>query len=456
MLIGGQWTSAEANVFDSINPASGERNYRIAGAGPGHVELAVAAARAAQAEPAWRDMLPHRRAALLMRIADGMEANAGLLADAQRLENGKVVAECRSQVASAAATFRYYAAVCETQGEDVTPSRGAYLSMAIHEPHGVVAAITPWNSPLTMEAQKVAPALAAGNAVILKPSEVTPTPALELGRIALEAGLAPGLLNVLPGFGAEAGAPLVAHPGVDMVSFTGGTGSGRRIAELAARKLMPVALELGGKSPHIVFADADLDRAVDEAVKAKFATSGQDCLGANRFYIERPLYEEFCRRFTERTAALSVGPGLDDPDIGPLMNENAVAKQREHVADALAAGARLLCGGEGHALGPLFFQPTVLADVPDTAQIMREETFGPVAALTAFDGETEVIARANATEYGLVAYLHTKEPRAHLPRHPRPGIRHGRGEPHQGHRRADPLRRHEAIGPRPRGLAPGH
>ena len=189
MLIGGQWTSAGATVFDSINPATGERNYRIAGAGPEHVELAVAAAREAQAQPAWRDMLPHRRAALLMRIADGMEANADRFADAQRLENGKVVAECRSQVASAAATFRYYAAVCETLGEEITPSRGAYLSMSIHEPHGVVAAITPWNSPLTMEAQKVAPALAAGNAVILKPSEVTPSPALELGRIALEAGL---------------------------------------------------------------------------------------------------------------------------------------------------------------------------------------------------------------------------------------------------------------------------
>ncbi len=188
-----------------------------------------------------------------------MQRDAEILANLQMIENGKVRAECIAQVRSAAATFRYYAAVCETLGSEVTPARGNYLSMTVHEPYGVVAALTPWNSPMTMEAQKVAPALAAGNAVILKPSELTSSPALELGRIALEAGLPPGVLNVLTGTGATTGAALVSHPGVRMVSFTGGTASGRRVAAIAAQKLMPVALELGGKSPHIVFDDADID-----------------------------------------------------------------------------------------------------------------------------------------------------------------------------------------------------
>ncbi|RYG57253.1 MAG: aldehyde dehydrogenase family protein, partial [Alphaproteobacteria bacterium] len=246
----------------SVNPATGAVNCYVATAGPLTVERAVTEAAQAAKEPAWRNMLPPQRARVLHRIADLIERDGEKLARLQMLENGKVLGECLAQVKSASSTFRYYAAVVETTGSEVTPSRGQYLSMTAYEPYGVVAAITPWNSPLTMEAQKVAPALAAGNAVILKPSEVTPSAALLLGRIALEAGLPPGLLNVLPGTGQVAGAALVSHPGVRMVSFTGGTESGRRIAEVAARKLMPVALELGGKSPHIVFDDADIDQAV--------------------------------------------------------------------------------------------------------------------------------------------------------------------------------------------------
>src|SRR5690606_14511182 len=366
MLIGGEWTRADAKIFESINPANGERNYRIAGAGAGHVDLAVAAARKAQAEPAWRDMLPHRRAALLMRIADGMEASADRLADAQRLENGKVVAECRAQVASAAATFRYYAAVCETQGEDITPSRGAYLSMAIHEPHGVVGAITPWNSPLTMEAQKVAPALAAGNAVILKPSEVTPTPALELGRIALEAGLAPGLLNVLPGFGQEVGGPLVAHPGVDMVSFTGGTESGRRIAEVAARKLMPVALELGGKSPHIVFADAALDAAADALLGGILEGSGQSCVAGSRPFVPRSIRDAFVGRIVERARTLRIDlPDAQGAQMGPIASFGHRERIEAMVEGARGRGVEVLCGGErpgdARLAAGAFYRPTVLA-----------------------------------------------------------------------------------------------
>jgi aspartate-semialdehyde dehydrogenase len=198
---------------------------------------------------------------------------------------------------------------------------------------------------------------------------------------------------------------------VRALSFTGSTEVGKLLYRQSADTVKRLVLELGGHAPFILFADADFDQAVDEAVKAKFATSGQDCLGANRFFVERPVYDAFCNAFSEKTAALSVGKGLDDCDIGPLMNERAVTKQEEHVADALAKGAALMTGGKRHAAGAFFYQPTVLKDVPDEALIMREETFGPVAAITPFDDEAEVIMRANATEYGLVAYLHSQDPR---------------------------------------------
>src|SRR5690606_31697968 len=221
ILINGEWVAGGAESFESINPANGQVNYRLPIATQAQVDAAVASAKAAAAQPAWKDMLPHVRAQLLMRMAELIVQNGDEFARLQMQENGKVWAECKAQAASAAATFRYYAAVCETTGAEVTPARGNYLSMTAYEPYGVVAAITPWNSPLTMEAQKIAPALAAGNAVVLKPSEVTPSTGLAVGRIALEAGLPPGLLNVLPGTGHDVGAALVAHPLVRMVSFTG-------------------------------------------------------------------------------------------------------------------------------------------------------------------------------------------------------------------------------------------
>jgi len=261
-----------------------------------------------------------------------------------------------------------------------------------------------------MITRKAAAALAVGCTVVVHPSKETPLSALALAELAVRAGLPAGVFNVVVGEPAPIVGAWTADPRVRALSFTGSTGIGRLLYGQCAPTIKRLSLELGGHAPFIVFADADMDRAVGEAVKAKFATSGQDCLGANRFLVERPVYEEFCARFAERTAALTVGRGLDDPDIGPLMNEAAVAKQREHVEDALAGGARLLCGGAGHPLGPLFFQPTVLADVSPEAKIMSEETFGPVAAIAPFDGEDEAVRRANDTEYGLMAYLHTRDP----------------------------------------------
>src|SRR5262249_5433155 len=271
----GEWIADSSAAIVSVNPANGETNYEVSAATSHHVDAAVDAARQAAASSAWRNLLPYQRGRLLAKLADIVEARGEDLARTQMRENGKILAECRTQAGSAAGIFRYYAAVCETAESEVTPARGNYLSMTVYEPYGVVAAITPWNSPLTMEAQKVAPALAAGNAVLLKPSEVTSSGALELGRIALEAGPPPGVLHVLPGTGAVTGAALVAHPGVRMISFTGGAESGRRIAQVAAQRLVPAALELGGKSPHIVFADADVDAAIAAVATGIFEGSGQ-------------------------------------------------------------------------------------------------------------------------------------------------------------------------------------
>jgi len=262
-----------------------------------------------------------------------------------------------------------------------------------------------------MITRKAAAALAAGCTILVHPSAETPFSALALAELAERAGFPPGVINIVTGEAPEVVEPWLEDPRVRALSFTGSTEIGRLLYRRSAATVKRLVLELGGHAPFLVFADADLDLAVTEAIKAKFATSGQDCLGANRFLIERPLYDAFCRRFAAATAALSLGPGRDDPDIGPLMNEKAVAKQEEQVADALALGARCLTGGARAELGRLFFQPTVLVDVSADARIFREETFGPVAAIAAFDSETEALATANDSEYGLVAYLHTQDPR---------------------------------------------
>jgi aspartate-semialdehyde dehydrogenase len=276
---------------------------------------------------------------------------------------------------------------------------------------GVAALITPWNFPCAMITRKAAAALAAGCPVLIHPSKETPFSGLALGELALRAGLPAGVFNVVTGEAPVVVEPWLADPRVRALSFTGSTEVGRLLYRQSAATIKRLVLELGGHAPFLVFADAELDQAVAEAIKAKFASSGQDCLAANRILVERPLYDAFVERFTESTARLSVGRGIDDPDIGPLMNEPAVQKQEAHIADALERGARLMTGGKRHEAGPLFFQPTVLADVPDEALIFKEETFGPVAAIAAFDSEAEAVARGNAGEHGLVAYVHTLDPR---------------------------------------------
>ncbi len=411
-LINGEWIAAPQDAFESVNPATGEANYLVSSASRDHVNAAVQSASIAAAKPEWRDMLPHIRAQILNRIAAGITERADDLARLQMIENGKVWSECKAQAASAAATFRYYAATCETLGAEVTPSRGNYLSMTAYEPYGVVAAITPWNSPLTMEAQKLAPALAAGNAVILKPSEVTPSAALLLGEIALEAGLPPGILNVITGLGATTGKWLVEHPGVRMVSFTGGTATGRAIGMIAAERLIPVALELGGKSPHIVFDDANLEAAADNILGGIFEGSGQSCVAGSRLFVQRGVYDRLVALLVQRTGQIKVGlPDIAGSEMGPLASFAQRDRVEKYVNAAVAEGGEILVGGKRPDTPELthgaFHLPTIIGGLNNRATCVREEIFGPVLCVLPFDDENDLIEQANDSVYGLASGIWT-------------------------------------------------
>ncbi|SED63698.1 aldehyde dehydrogenase [Streptomyces melanosporofaciens] len=412
LLIDGEWAAGSGEPFESVNPADGSVNRLIATASPADVDRAVAAAAAAQ--PAWHALRPDQRAAVLRRIGDLLEAHGEELAQRQMRENGKLLGECRAQAAGATAAFRYFAGICDTMVSEVAPHRGDYLSMVVYEPYGVVAAITPWNSPLTLESQKVSAALAAGNAVVLKTSEVTPTIGLELGRLALEAGLPVGVLNVLTGPGGDTGAALVEHPRVRMISFTGGTATGRAIGRSAAERMVPVALELGGKSPHVVFADADLDRAVTGVANGIFTSSGQSCIAGSRLFVERCQYDEFVGRLVEYTSRLRVGPP-DRPEsqIAPLSSDLHRHRVEAFVDEAVAQGAKVLSGGtrphDPELADGAYYLPTVLADLPRNARIVREEVFGPVLCVFPFDDEADLIAQANDTDFGLACGIWTRD-----------------------------------------------
>ncbi len=409
--VDGKWCAASSgDTITVTDPATGAHLGDVASLSAEESAAAVDAAHSAF--PAWSARLPQERSVLLRRWFDLMIAHKEDLARIMVLEQGKPISEARGEIDYAASFLEYYAEEAKRPDiEGVTshlPDAEVELWL---EPVGVAALITPWNFPAAMLTRKAGAALAAGCTVVAHPSGETPFSALALAELAVRAGMPPGVFNVVTGRAATMVPPWTSDARVRALSFTGSTRVGQLLYRNSADTVKRLVMELGGHAPVIVFKDADLDTAVEEAIKAKFATSGQDCLGANRIYVERPVYDDFCARFIAATSELSIGKGMDDPDIGPLMNEAAVAKQEEHVADALAKGATLACGGKRHALGPLFYEPTALTDVPDSAAIMQEETFGPVAPITAFDSEDEVIARANATEYGLIAYLHSLDPR---------------------------------------------
>lgn len=393
------------------DPATGSVIAQVAISDQTGARAAVDAAQAAFA--GWSAMLPQKRAAILHRwhalILEAREDLARIMV----AEQGKPISEARGEIDYAASFVQFYAEEALRPNIEGVTSHLADAEMELwREPVGVAALVTPWNFPCAMITRKAAAALGAGCTVVIHPSAETPLSALALAVLAQRAGFPDGVVNTVIGDAATIVGEWTADARVRALSFTGSTEVGRLLYRQSADTVKRLVLELGGHAPFIVFQGADLDRAVAEAIKAKFATSGQDCLGANRFYIHRPIYEEFCARFTAAVEKLTLAPGMQDADLGPLIHDRQVAKQQAHVDDAVTRGARLLTGGRvDEAQGPLFYLPTVLADVSDDAAIMREETFGPVAALTAFDTEDEVIARANDSEYGLVAYVHSMDPR---------------------------------------------
>ncbi len=408
--VDGAWNPAAATGSLAVtNPADGSTLCEIATVGIDGTREAIDAA--ATALPAWAAQSPARRAALLEAWFRLIGENREDLARIMTLEQGKPIREARGEIDYAASFMQFYAEQARRLDVESVTSLFADADMRVtREPVGIVALVTPWNFPAAMFTRKAAAALAAGCTVVAHPSSHTPLSALALTELAARAGFPRGVINMLVGSAREIVGEMCSDTRVRALSFTGSTEIGRKLLEQCAATVKTMIMELGGHAPLVVFDDADFDRSVTQAVAAKFATSGQDCLAANRLFVQRSTYRRFVEAFAAGAAALKVDDGLNEAaDIGPLMHEGAVQKCESHVADALARGARLVCGGKRLSPGSLFYEPTVLADVPADALIMSEETFGPVAAIAPFDTEEEVIARANDSEYGLVAYLFTAD-----------------------------------------------
>ena len=414
LFIDGEWRAGGGDRYATHYPADGSVVAEVTAADLADVEEAVAAADRAWQNTEWRDLKPHERALILRRMGDEIEARHEDLAQLQRLDNGKPISETRALVASAAGTFRFMASACETLEEDLTPPRGDYLTMSVHEPLGVVAAITPWNSPIASEAQKLAPALAAGCAVVLKPAEITPLLALELAKICVVAGVPRGVVNVLPGKGSLIGDALVRHPLVRKVAFTGGTEIGRGIARIAADKLMPVSLELGGKSPTIVLEDADLDHAVAGVLFGIFSSSGESCIAGSRLFVHRSILDAFVTRLVATCNRLKVGDPADPKtQMGPLVSFAHRATIEDYVDLGCREGGTILAGGrrpvgEEYQRGS-YYLPTIFSELENTARLCQEEIFGPVLAVLPFDDDDQLVAQANDSVYGLAAGLWTRD-----------------------------------------------
>lgn len=414
IFVGGLWQQGRGAPITSQFAADGSVNATISGASAEDVEEAIARARDAQ--PAWAALRPHERATVLHRISQGLAAGIERIAWVQSRDTSKTLTETRALAASAAATFRYFAAVAETMDDLLTVPRGDYTTASIHEPLGLVAAITPWNSPIASDAQKVAPALAAGNAVLLKPASWSPLVSLELARIAEEAGLPQGLLSVLPGSGREVGNLLVEHRDIAKVSFTGGTSTGRRLAHAAAEKLMPISLELGGKSPTIVFEDCDIDLAIAGILFGIFSSSGQSCIAGSRLFVQRSIHDAFVERLVTATRALVVGHPFDAAtQVSSLIHPEHRDSVARYVDLAREEGGTILCGGAPPAEMALqagaYFEPTIISGLSNAARTCREEIFGPVLVVMPFEDEADVIAQGNDNDYGLACGIWSSDHR---------------------------------------------
>jgi acyl-CoA reductase-like NAD-dependent aldehyde dehydrogenase len=411
MLIDGAWRpSLSGRWFESVDPYTTQTWARLPRADATDIDEAVQAAHAAFESGPWADMTPSHRGLLLYRLADLIEADAEHLADLEVRDNGKLMVEMMGQMRYLPWWFRYYGGLADKIEGVVTPiDKPGLLHYVTYEPLGVVAAITPWNSPLLLTVWKLAPALAAGNTVVVKPSEHASASMLSLARLFEKAGFPRGVLNVVTGFGPEVGEPLVRHPLVARVAFTGGDAGGRVVYESAAAGLKRVSLELGGKSPNIVFADADLNAAVRGVVSGIFAASGQTCMAGSRLLVESSIHDAFVERLVDFMRGARLGdPRSTDTDVGPIATEAQFEKVLRYIDIALAEGARCVLGGGRPENQPGWFvEPTIFTDVNNSMRIAREEVFGPILSVLKFNGEDEAVAMANDTDYGLAAGVWT-------------------------------------------------
>jgi succinate-semialdehyde dehydrogenase/glutarate-semialdehyde dehydrogenase len=409
-FIDGRWIGADDGGTTPVhNPATAARLGVIPHMGAGETRRAIAAA--SKAMPSWAALTAKERAGIMRRWFDLMLANQEDLAIVMTAEQGKPLAESKGEIAYAASFIEWFAEEGKRLYGDIIPGHQADKRiLVLRQPVGVVAAITPWNFPSAMITRKAGPALAAGCTMVCKPATQTPYSALALAELAERAGVPPGIFNVVTGSSTAIGAEMTGNPTVRKVTFTGSTEVGKKLMVQCAGTVKKLSLELGGNAPFIVFDDADLDAAVQGAIASKYRNTGQTCVCANRLLVQDGVYEEFSAKLAVAVAKLRVGDGLEGPtDQGPLIDAKAVAKVEEHIADAVGKGAQVAWGGKRHALGGTFFEPTILTGVTAHMLIAREETFGPVAPLFRFRSEAEAIAMANDTEFGLAAYLYTRD-----------------------------------------------
>jgi succinate-semialdehyde dehydrogenase / glutarate-semialdehyde dehydrogenase len=408
--INGQWLDADSKATIPVtNPANGSVLGHVPKMGTAETRRAIEAANAAW--PGWRALTAKERGAILRRWFDLLVANQDDLAKLMTAEQGKPLAEAKGEVAYGASFVEWFAEEGKrVYGDTIPQPRSDQRLVVIKEPIGVCAAITPWNFPIAMITRKVAPALAAGCVVVIKPAGYTPFCALALVELAERAGLPKGVMNVITGDTKAIGAELTSNPLVRKLTFTGSTSVGAMLMKQCSNTIKKMSLELGGNAPFIVFNDADLDAAVEGAIASKYRNSGQTCVCSNRLLVQDEVYEAFSAKLVEKVKQLKVGNGME-PGVtqGPLIDQAAVEKVEEHIADALAKGARVVTGGKRHALGGTFFEPTVLVDVTPQMAVAKEETFGPVAPLFSFHTEEEAVHMANDTEFGLAAYFYSRD-----------------------------------------------
>ncbi|MBU1331805.1 MAG: aldehyde dehydrogenase [Gammaproteobacteria bacterium] len=414
MCIDGQWVDAVSGAtFQSFDPSSALAWAELPDADERDVEHAVQAAQQAFERPNWRGLSATARGKLLRRLGDLIAENQEQLAQLESRDNGKLIRETRGQVGYLPEFFHYTAGLADKlEGGTLPLDKPDMLAYTLHEPLGVVAAIIPWNSPLYLAAIKLAPALAAGNTIVLKPSEHASATILELARLALQAGIPPGVVNVLTGFGPSAGAALSRHPLVRKVAFTGGAATARHVVRNSAENFAKLSLELGGKSPNIIFADADLDSAINGAVSGIYAASGQSCVAGSRLLVQDSIYDEFVQRLVQRAQRIRIGSPQDDAsEMGPLATAQQLAVVEGLVADALAEGAHLRLGGKRPALDSngWYYEPTLFECDRNSMKIMQEEVFGPVASVIRFKDEAEALAIANDSQFGLAAGIWTRD-----------------------------------------------